>query len=158
MILGRPWHEDYDPDISWKGGGHLRPRDTSSHPTNSMGDSADQEPRTGGTRDDALPTGPPQEASSGWQTTTRSGRSGTRRNQKERASREIAVISIDDHGTLEFQEWVTEFEAAFITAGNDKFSYYEGAKKDDKTGQIPDEYRGHPAFEAKHMEGLPDHG
>lgn len=23
MMLGHPWHEIYDPDISWKGGGHL---------------------------------------------------------------------------------------------------------------------------------------
>ncbi|KAK4182035.1 hypothetical protein QBC35DRAFT_350396, partial [Podospora australis] len=35
MILGHPWHEDYDPDISWKGGGHLRPRTQPwEHPTN----------------------------------------------------------------------------------------------------------------------------
>jgi hypothetical protein len=159
MILGRPWHEDYDPDIRWKGGGHLRPRPPSPHPTDEMGkDSARQEPRTGGTQDDALPAGSPQEASSGRETTTRSGRGGTRRDQRRRASQEVAVISIDEHGQPEFQEWVTGFEAAFITAGNDKFSYYDGAKNDDKTGQIPAEYQGHPAIEAKHIEGLPDHG
>ncbi|KAK4118137.1 hypothetical protein N657DRAFT_584174, partial [Parathielavia appendiculata] len=123
-----------------------------------MGERAEEEQRMGGTHDDALPTGPPQEASSGRETTTRSGRSGRQHDQNRRANREVAVISIDEHGTLELQGWVTGFEAAFITAGNDKYSYYEGAKKDDKTGQIPDEYRGHPAFGAKHMEGLPDHG
>jgi hypothetical protein len=29
---------------------------------------------------------------------------------------------------------------------------------DDKTGQVPAEYQRHPAFYAKHMEGLPDYG
>ena len=38
MILGRLWHEGYDPDISWKGGGHLRPRSIPGlYLTNSMG-------------------------------------------------------------------------------------------------------------------------
>ena len=39
-----------------------------------------------------------------------------------------------------------------------KFAYYQDAKKDDETGKLPAEYQGHPAFEAKHIEGLPDHG
>ena len=42
MILGRPWHRTNDPDISWKGGGHLRPRSTPGpHPTNLMGNADD---------------------------------------------------------------------------------------------------------------------
>jgi hypothetical protein len=37
-------------------------------------------------------------------------------------------------------ERVTTLEAAFVTAGNDKFVYYKDAKTDAKTGQIPAEY------------------
>ena len=36
MILGRPWHRNYDPDIDWKGGSYLRPRE-SPYPTKPMG-------------------------------------------------------------------------------------------------------------------------
>jgi hypothetical protein len=158
MILGEPWHEDYDPDIRWKGGARLRPREPSPYPTDEMGRSAEQEPRTGGTQDNALPTGPPQEASSGRKTTTRSRKSGKQHKQGRRMGQEIAIVSIDERGKLEFQEWVTGHEAAFISTTNDKFSYYASTEKDDKTGQIPDDYKGHPVFEAKHIEGLLEYG
>ena len=52
MILGHPWHTVYDPDTSWKDGGHLRPR---THPT------ADGKPgaRKEASRDGNVPTAPP---------------------------------------------------------------------------------------------------
>jgi len=179
MILGRPWHKDYDPDISWKDGGHLRPRQR-EHPTNLMG-SADDGSRERRTRKVHFKD-PPQETYSGRQTTTDSGRSGSHHGRKEgrvtrksppedspgklgigrqqrtRTDPEVAVVSVDEHGKAELVERVTTLEAAFVTAGNNKFAYYQDAKVDDKTGQVPAEYQGHPAFHAKHMEGLPDHG
>ncbi len=45
---------------------------------------------------------------------------------------------------------------AEVTA-NGKFAYYDNAKKDNQTGKILAEYQRHPAFEAKHIEGLLDH-
>ncbi|KAK3896626.1 hypothetical protein C8A05DRAFT_20439, partial [Staphylotrichum tortipilum] len=159
MILGRPWHEVYDPDISWKDGGHLRPR-PESQPTNSM--SADDGSRERRTHERVHFKDPPQETDSGSRTTTDSGRGGRKlgigRQRRRRTDAEVAVISVDAYGQTEFVDWVATFEAAAVSAGNDKFAYYQDAKVDDKTGQVPDEYQGHPAFHAKHMEGLPDHG
>ena len=48
-------------------------------------------------------------------------------------------------------------EVAEITA-NGKFAYYNNAKKDNQTRKVLAEYQGYPAFEAKHIEGLLDHG
>ena len=178
MILGRPWHRDYDPDISWKGGGHLRPRQgevsdrldgkrrrritnerstmevTSKDPPHEtgrcqaehsglrkrrqsperrtlqrLGQCKEKHPRVGQTL--------PQETGSARQRTTDSIRSGSRprgqdqqkhdrqrhRNNTPKNDTEVAIIAIDEHRNLEFQEWVTWTEAASITAGN-KFSYY----------------------------------
>jgi len=53
---------------------------------------------------------------------------------------------------------VIGYEAASISDKNSKFVYYDNAKKDDQTGKVPKEYQGHLAFEAKHIEGLSDHG
>ncbi|KAK4148331.1 hypothetical protein C8A00DRAFT_19826, partial [Chaetomidium leptoderma] len=82
--------------------------------------------------------------------------SGTRHTKETRLQKEVAVVSVDEQGHLEFQEWVAGFEAAAVAAGHDKFSYYEGTQQ--HKGTIPDDYQGHPAFEAKHMAGLPKHG
>jgi hypothetical protein len=89
-----------------------------------------------------------------------SGRSGTRQQKEVRFAleQEVAVISVDEYGQLEHQEWVAGFEAAAVTAGNNKFAYYESTEQNAEKGKIPDDYQGHPAFEAKHMAGLPDHG
>ena len=159
MILGRPWHRIYDPDISWKGGGHLRPRSTTgSHPTNTMG-SADDESRRRSTTRQVHFEDSPQETDGTKQRATDSGRSGSqqeKRRTRRQSNQEVAVISVDDNG-FQLQEWVTWTEVAEVQASG-KFAYYQGAKKDDETGKLPAEYQGHPAFEAKHMEGLPDHG
>ena len=142
MILGRPWHKEYDPDISWKGGGHLRPRSTPDpHPTNPMG-SADDGSRKSGTPKHVHFQDPPQETGSGRQATTDSGRGGshhTKRRTQRRPHPEVAVISVDDHGNMQFQEWVTHAETAEVTAGG-KFAYYQGAKGNDETGKVPTEY------------------
>ena len=160
MILGLPWHQDYDPDISWKGGGHLRPRSTPGpHPTNPIG-SADDGSRRSSTPKHVHFQDPPQETDSGRQTTTDSGRGGshhTKRRTQRRADPEVAAISVDNHGNMQFQEWVNHADVAEVTAAG-KFAYYQGAKGNDETGKVPTEYQGHPAFHAKHMEGLPDHG
>jgi hypothetical protein len=159
MILGRPWHKEYDPDISWKGGGHLRPRTESGpHPTSLMG-SADDESRTGRAPRTTPPKDSPQETGGGSQPTPYSGRSGshTERRTQKRNDPEVAVISVDDHGNMQLQERLRHAETAEVTASG-KFAYYQGAKGNDETGRIPAEYQGHPAFRAKHMEGLPDHG
>ncbi|KAK4148930.1 hypothetical protein C8A00DRAFT_19322, partial [Chaetomidium leptoderma] len=83
-------------------------------------------------------------------------RSGKRHINETTAHQEVALVSVDEKGHLEFQDWVADFEVAAVTAGHDKFSYYEGTQQ--LKGTIPDDYQGHPAFEAKHMAGLPDHG
>jgi hypothetical protein len=36
IILGRLWYRNYNPNIDWKGGGHLQPR-KSPYPTNTIG-------------------------------------------------------------------------------------------------------------------------
>ncbi|KAK3897013.1 hypothetical protein C8A05DRAFT_20137 [Staphylotrichum tortipilum] len=83
---------------------------------------------------------PPQETDSGRQTTTDSGRGGRKlgigRQRGRRTDTEVAVISIDEYGQTEFVDWVTTLEAAAVSAGNDKFAYYQDAKVDDKTGQV----------------------
>ena len=68
------------------------------------------------------------------------GKLGIGRQQKIRTDAEVAVVSADKYGNLEFMERVTILEAAFVTAGNDKFAYYKDAKTDAKTGRIPAEY------------------
>jgi hypothetical protein len=52
----------------------------------------------------------------------------------------VAVVSIDEHGKAELMERVTTLEAAFVTAGNNKFVYYQDVKTDTKIGRIPAEY------------------
>ena len=37
---------------------------------------------------------------------------------------------------------------------NDRFVYYVRERENAEEGQVPDEYKGHPVFEAKHMAGL----
>ncbi|KAL2125802.1 hypothetical protein VTI74DRAFT_2712 [Chaetomium olivicolor] len=166
MILGRPWHREYDPDIDWKGDGHLRPREKREYPTNSMG-SADDEPRKAEVSVNAPPKGSPHETAEDRTDPPDSGRSGshqgqeerhTKRRKKTRAKQEVAVISVDEQGQLMFECWLTELEAASVESGINKFAYYEGTTKNAETGRIPDDYKGHPAFEAKHLKGLPDHG
>jgi hypothetical protein len=44
------------------------------------------------------------------------------------------MISIDKKEQLEFQQWVTGFEVAFILVENTKFLYYRSTKKDNKIG------------------------
>jgi hypothetical protein len=85
------------------------------------------------------------------------GKLGIGRQQRTQTDPEVAVVSIDEHRKAELIERVTTLEAAFVTAGNNEFAYYQDAKTDAKTGRIPAEYQGHPAFHAKHIEGLPDH-
>ena len=96
MILGRPWHRDYDPDISWKGDGHLRPRER-KHPTNLVEERAEQEPRQSRGSGQTPSEGPPQEAASTEERTLKSGRSGLRHDKETRT---IAVVLVDEHGTL----------------------------------------------------------
>jgi hypothetical protein len=106
---------------------------------------------------------PPQATDEAQQRPPDAGRGGSHRgskkrhNETRRATREVAVISVDNHGNTQFQEWARWTDVAEVTASG-KFAYYEGATKNDEAGKIPVEYQGHPAFEAKHMEGLPDHG
>ena len=150
MILGRPWHEDYDPDISWKGDGHLRPREPREHPTDLMKERAEQEPRMSRGSERTPSTGPPQETASAETRTLESGRSGTRQQKQTREARTIAVVSVDEHGKLKHEAWVNRKEAAgielpaqeikipeasFIESGN-KFAYYEGTTKNATTGKI----------------------
>jgi hypothetical protein len=40
------------------------------------------------------------------------------------ADPKVAVVSIDEHRKAELIERVTTLEAAFVTAGNNKFAYY----------------------------------
>ncbi|EAQ84694.1 hypothetical protein CHGG_08708 [Chaetomium globosum CBS 148.51] len=156
IILGRPWHEDYDPDISWKGDGHLRPREPREHPTDLMKERAEQEPRMSRGSERTPSTGPPQETASAETRTLESGRSGTRQQKQTREARTIAVVSVDEHGKLKHEAWVNRKEAAgielpaqeikipeasFIESGN-KFAYYEGTTKNATTGKIPDELQG----------------
>ncbi|KAK4233002.1 hypothetical protein C8A03DRAFT_19832, partial [Achaetomium macrosporum] len=81
MILGRPWHRIYDPDISWKGGGHLRPREQRKYPTNSM-ESADDGSRQSEAPRRATSKDPPQETSTARQCTTDSRRGGSHQQQR----------------------------------------------------------------------------
>ncbi|KAL2165755.1 hypothetical protein VTG60DRAFT_3864 [Thermothelomyces hinnuleus] len=50
-----------------------------------------------------------------------------------------------------------EKEIANISIDGTKFAYYQKTKRHDKTGKVPKEYKGHPAFEPKHLEGLLEH-
>ena len=59
MILGHPWHEDYNPDIDWKDSGYLRPRKEQEYPTKLIGEV--QELQQGSTLDNVSPTSPPYE-------------------------------------------------------------------------------------------------
>jgi len=52
------------------------------------------------------------------------GKLGIGRQQRTRTDPEVAVVSIDEHGKAELVERVTTLEAAFVTAGNNKFVYY----------------------------------
>jgi hypothetical protein len=125
---------------------------------------------------------PPQETGSGGQTATDSGKGsshysrkegkvirklppedslgklGIGRQQRTQTDPEVTVVSIDEYRKTELVERVTTLEAAFVTARNDKFAYYKDTKTDTKTGQIPAEHRGYPAFHVKYTEGLPDYG
>ena len=156
MILGRLWHKEYDSDISWKGGGHLRPRSTPGpHSTNLMGSADDGSPRSS-TPKHVHFQDPSQETGSGRQPATDSGRGGSHINPDQgreqilgrpparapfvdplqeppdirrvrriqrRAHHEVAVISVDNHGNTQFQEWVNRAEVAEVTAAG-KFAYY----------------------------------
>jgi len=62
------------------------------------------------------------------------GQLGIGRQRKIRTDLKVAVISVDEHGKTELIERVTMLKAAFVTAGNNKFTYYYNAKVDDKTG------------------------
>ncbi|AEO53790.1 hypothetical protein MYCTH_62778 [Thermothelomyces thermophilus ATCC 42464] len=96
----------------------------------------------------ACPTDLPQETDSSRQTTTDSGRGGITisiSRQEERAKSPIAVLSVDEYGAL-------------IAINGTKFAYYQKTERQDKTREVPKEYKGHPAFEPKHLEGLPEHG
>ena len=101
IILGRPWHRIYNPDISWKGGGHLRPRSTTGlHPTNTMG-SADDESRRRSTTRQVHFEDSPQETDGTKQRATDSGRSGSqqeKRRTQRQSNQEVAVILVDDNG------------------------------------------------------------
>ena len=101
MILGRPWHRIYDPDISWKGGGHLRPRSTTgSHPTNTMG-SADDESRRRSTTRQVHFEDSPQETDGTRKRATDSRKGGShpgKRRTRRQSNQEVAVISVDDNG------------------------------------------------------------
>ncbi len=153
--------QEYDPDISWKGGGHLRPRSTPGpHPTNSMGSADDgsrqkwhAEPRalSGSTAGDGQ-----------WQTDhygLRKRRQSPHEATHTEASRPRGRrhLSRRPRQTSDSRNGYDHADVAEVTAAG-KFAYYQGAKGNDETGKVPAEYQGHPAFHAKHMEGLPDHG
>jgi hypothetical protein len=138
-----------------------------------MGEYAEWELRTSSGLEQTPSTGPPQEAASTEERTLKSGRSGIRRKKQIQEERTIAVVSVDEHRILKYEQWVNqleavnielaaeevrELEAASIEPGNNKFAYYKGTVKNVKIGQIPEDYKGHPAFTAKHLIGLPDHG
>ena len=119
--------------------------------------SADEGSRGSGTRTYVHSKDPPQETDSGKQPATSSGRGGSHRGSERHNPAQVAIVSIDNQGNTQFQEWVDHAEVAEVTASG-KFAYYQGAKGNDETGKIPVEYRGHLAFQAKHMEGLLEHG
>jgi hypothetical protein len=99
MILGHPWHEDYNPDINWKDGGHLRPREKREYPTKLIGEV--QELRQGSTLDNASPTSPPHEQGRKKQVTFDSTTSGNRQEEEKWLNQEVALISVDEQGHLE---------------------------------------------------------
>ena len=102
MILGHPWHEDYNPDIDWRDGGHLRPREEREYPTKSIGEI--QELRQGSTLDNASPTSPPHERSREKQVTFGSVTSGRRQQEEAWLDKEVAIVSVDEQGQLELEE------------------------------------------------------
>ena len=154
MILGAPWHRDYDPDIDWKGGGHLRPR-VRAYPTSMMERAGD------GLRGRGSGSGPSENPLHGPEPKPQQvqeeaaanpvafGRVDGRKKARKRAKREIAVVSVDEGQKFAIEAWVTSREATTIEEPHRE-------KKGDNS--IPEEYRGHPAFEAKHLEGLPEYG
>lgn len=123
MILGQPWHEDYNPDIDWKDGGHLRPRTYREYPTNDRKSGARKEQSAG----QAPSTAPPQE------------------------TREILVYSIDIGGKIEEVGLIGTVALVEIAAVmKDKYAYYNNIKKGDKK-EVPVEYQGYPVFTAKYL-------
>jgi hypothetical protein len=138
-----------------------------------IGERTEQELRTSSGSEQTPSTGPPQEAASTEEHTLKSRRSGIRRKKQIREERTIAVVSVDEHGILKYEQWVNqleavniklaveevrELEAASIEPRNNKFTYYKGTVKNAKTGQILEDYKGYPAFTVKHLTGLLDHG
>jgi len=160
IILGRPWHASYDPDIDWTGGGHLRPR-----PRKHLTDRADTpEERSLDTDSSRVPSEDSHHhQENGCHTLD---------------ERDVAVVSIDEDGVLQHQGDINWWEVVAIMPDKedsvrlwqdaaaastsqpkrtDKFAYYEGHEQK-STDPVPKEYRNHPAFKSKHLTGLPDRG
>jgi len=150
-------HRVYDLDIDWKGGSYLRPR-VRSYPTSTMGRTG-AESRAVEAHAEARSPDLPHE-SDGTTNVMDSGRGGShlvvvqgRRYRRQRPrSREVTVVSVDEDQNLAVEAWITPSEASVIQPEEALTT------KEKKRNEIPPEYRGHAAFYAKYLEGLPEHG
>ena len=150
MILGLLQYQDYNPDISQKGGSYLRLRQ--SYPTSMMGV---QGPCVRDVLRTTVPIGLLQRVS---QSPRRGGKRRKRRNSGREEGEDqpaIAVLTVDKRGMFEVEGQLEEYKVAEVAIDRNKFAYYAKSNAQlEAAGKVPKEYKGHLVFEPKHLEGL----